>query len=62
MLRLLHTMVYITVKNNTLTEANKTDENSEVIKATKTNDATVTFEGNTYDGTAITVGNNITKA
>ena len=52
----------LTVRNNILTNANVTESNSEVIKATKTNSSTVTFEGNTYNGNAIAVGNNITKS
>ena len=52
----------LTVKNNVLTNANCTDSNSDVIKATDTNGSTVTFEGNTYNGDNISVGNKITKA
>ncbi len=52
----------LTIRNNILSSANNTEANSEVIKATNTNSSTVTIEGNSYDGNAIAVGNNVTKA
>ncbi len=50
------------VKNNTLSNANTLETNSEVVKSSSTSTVTIEFEGNTYNGEAISVGNGITKA
>ncbi len=50
------------VKNNVLSNANTLETNGEVVKSSDTGNATVVYEGNTYNGEAISVGNNITKA
>ena len=56
----------VLVKNNVLSNANtnpkEAEENSEVIKSSSTGNATIVFEGNTYNGEDISEGNGITKA
>ncbi len=50
------------VKNNVLSNANTLEGNPEVIKSSGTGEASIVYEGNTYNGEAISIGNNITKA
>ncbi len=50
------------VKNNILSNANTLETNSEVIKSSGMGGATIVYEGNIYNGVAISVGNNITQA
>ncbi len=50
------------VKNNKLSNANKLEFNAEVVKSSDTGKAKINYQGNTYNGKAISIGKNITKA